>query len=856
MKLSWLNQAPAEKTGITWGVPWSKGTLARTESLKLEETRLQSWPMAFWPDGSVKWTGHAALLNSEMETNLVISKGDNLEPRDNLKIDEFENYFIIDTGVMKTIINKSGNKIIDEIIQNNYVISSHAKIKLVLEQVSEKNDIKNIKQTSVFGKIEDVSIERTGNIYAVLKVKGSHSGQFPFTLRFSFFAGSSQIKIIHSFYYDDKGEDVNVKGIGLSFGVNVAGELWNRQIRVATETGFYNENSKLFLSRRHRKPQAFKHQISGKMVSRHEIETLESGNSLKIESWNNDTSVFGNSDGNAIWNDFKLVQSSAQGYKFSKRTNKNCSWVNAFNGFVARGVIYAGGENGGIAVGLKDFWQKYPASFDVLGLGNDNSEMIIWLWSPDSEAMDMRHYSETTHVKSAYEGFDEMRATPIGIANTSEIYLKVFHDVASNEVLEDFTRTVQEPPLLICEPTYYHETQSLGVWSLPNRDTKIGNFLENQLDACLQFYLNEVKQRNWYGYWNYGDFMHTYDSVRNQWYYDMGGYAWHNTELVPNIWLWYSFLRTGRSDIFRLAEAMTRHTSEVDRYHFGEYEGLGSRHNVSHWGCGCKEARIAMAGLHKYYYFLTADERTRELLESVKDADFAMDRLDPMREFYSDDQHKTHARVGPDWSAFCSNWLSEWERTEDKNYLNKIKMGLQNLKDAPYGLLSGPTYGYNTETSELIYMGTGNSGGHHMIIAFGAPQVWMEMAELIADSDFKKMIADFGRFYLLSNDEKLAYSEGKLSDAHCNWPMFAASMCAYAANYFDDELIAEKAWDLLLNDSFSGMKLPFTVTKVNNWKNLQEVEWITTNVISQWCLNVIVCLELIGYKLKDLDYSF
>lgn len=116
---------------------------------------------------------------------------------------------------------------------------------------------------------------------------------------------------------------------------------------------------------------------------------------------------------------------------------------------------------------------------------------------------------------------------------------------------------------------------------------------------------------------------------------------------------------------------MTRHTSEVDCYHLGEYKGLGSRHNVVHWGCGCKEARISMANLYKTYYYLTADERTGEILKDFKDADEATVRLDPMREFYPKDEHPTHTRVGPDWAAFCSNWLCEWERSEDKSYFQK-----------------------------------------------------------------------------------------------------------------------------------------------------------------------------------------
>ena len=51
---------------------------------------------------------------------------------------------------------------------------------------------------------------------------------------------------------------------------------------------------------------------------------------------------------------------------------------------------------------------------------------------------------------------------------------------------------------------------------------------------------------------------------RHTWRYDIGGFAWDNTELASNMWLWYNFLRTGREDIWRMAEAMTRHTAEVD----------------------------------------------------------------------------------------------------------------------------------------------------------------------------------------------------------------------------------------------------------------------------------------------------
>ena len=55
------------------------------------------------------------------------------------------------------------------------------------------------------------------------------------------------------------------------------------------------------------------------------------------------------------------------------------------------------------------------------------------------------------------------------------------------------------------------------------------------------------------------------------------------------------------SDIWRMAEAMTRHCSEVDTYHIGRLAPLGSRHNVTHWGCGAKEARISQAAFDRFY---------------------------------------------------------------------------------------------------------------------------------------------------------------------------------------------------------------------------------------------------------------
>ena len=84
--------------------------------------------------------------------------------------------------------------------------------------------------------------------------------------------------------------------------------------------------------------------------------------------------------------------------------------------------------------------------------------------------------------------------------------------------------------------------------------------VEDRLDWLFDFYRKQQEERRWYGYWNYGDVMHTYDADRHEWRYDVGGFAWDNSELSTDLWLWLYYLRTGRAEVFHFAEAMTRHT--------------------------------------------------------------------------------------------------------------------------------------------------------------------------------------------------------------------------------------------------------------------------------------------------------
>ncbi|WP_239633861.1 hypothetical protein [Paenibacillus sp. H1-7] len=854
IKLKWLGTSGhvPDGAGVTWGIPWAEGVLQRSESLTLlgtdgEELPVQTWPTAFWPDGSVKWSAHAVSIAGERSDTYSIVKGKAAAAAESVAVTESDDTITVDTGSIICRLNREGSSLIRSIHREGSLVCSDGKLQCIREERHTTSGMKTTKEHHFTSRISKAVVEQNGPIRAVVRIEGNHKLNtgvrewIPFTLRLYFYAGQHTIKALHTFVFDGNPHMDFIKGIGMTFRVPMQGPLYNRHIRFTGDSGLFAESPKHLMTFRTngKYQEIFKRQTAGEKVG------------FDAEE---DERFIGLIEESAVWDSFKLVQGTADSYTITKRTQEGCTWLRSAFGQRSLGTVYAGGENGGLGVGVRNFWKKYPSSMELHHTSKDEAEMTVWFWSPDAEPMDLRHYDTTTHLQSSYEGFDEMRSTPYGIANTSELAIWCYDQTPSHETLYAAALECQSPSLLVCEPEYYHEVKAFGVWSLPNHSTQAHARLEDQLNAGIEFYKEEIEQRRWYGFWDFGDVMHGYDPTRHAWRYDIGGCAWQNTELVPNMWLWYMFLRSGREDIFRMAEAMTRHTSEVDVYHFGEYAGLGSRHNVVHWGCGCKEARISMAGLHRFYYYLTADERIGDIMDEVTDSDYTTVHLDPMRYYFPKDEYPTHARVGPDWAAFSSNWMTRWERYEDTGYRDKLLTGIESLKNMPNRMKNLAVHGYDPKTGKLYDMG--NNAGGHLAICMGGPQVWMELALMLKDAEWQSMLVEIGEFYNLPREEKRQKLAGDLGNGGYAWPMFSTGIAAYAAFHNKDEALAKLAWDILLNDEVGKVTLT-EITKpvptLEYIRPIKEIPWIATNTVSQWSLNAIVCLELIGDALVNAE---
>lgn len=831
---------------VTWGVPWKKGEVNKENGFELknekgEKIAVQTKVNAYWPDGSYKWTAHTANCAENCEYTLeAVDKAKESEI-EGIVVTEDEYCFYVNAGRTEAIFDKKGKNIIRNLVIDGRQVVTKGELKCIIEERQQKEDILVRREISCASEISNVSIEDTGALKTVIKIEGIHKNKsisrenLPFILRFIIHNEENYVQIMHTFICDIEPAKDFIKGIGIEFECPIEGEMYNRHFKTRGDYGYFHEAMQLMSSWRPRIDESiYKSQLDGNLLN---------------FSKEKDALIFKAIEGMVTWDSYKLYQDSPNHFLVKKSTGKeNCAYIDAIHGEYSNGLVYVAGEKGGIALGMKDFWQKYPSSMWVEGISKKTTKITAWIWSPESEALDMRHYDDKGHAMTCYEGFDEVRSTPYGVANTNELTIWGLADgIASDEMLDRCAYQLQNPAVIVATPEYYHQTKAFGYWGMEKRDTAAEKWLEEQLDLSIEFYKNEIKQRNWYGLFNYGDVMHTYDPYRHSWRYDMGGYAWQNTELVPTLWLWYAFLRSGREDIFTLAQNMSRHCSDVDIYHIGQYKGIGSRHNVLHWGDSCKEARIGMAGHHRFTYYLTGDYRIGDVLEDVKDGDFALLNIDPLRTMYNREEmvYPTHARSGPDWSSFCSNWLTAWERHQDNHYKEKLLTGIEDIKKSPLKLVSGSDYEYNPATGHLRYIGECKTGSH-LALCMGSIQTWLELIESLEDNEWEEMLADYGEFFHLPMEEKIERSGGICATKGWSYPYMSAGLGAYAAKYKNDSKLAEKMWDILFNDlgSLKGFETVDVENYFNN-KSLKEIPWISTNFTAQWCLNTIMALEFI-----------
>ncbi|WP_371551069.1 Tat pathway signal sequence domain protein [Streptomyces sp. NBC_00554] len=865
--LDWLEDGGlGAAPGSTVGVPWPKGAYTEDQTFALTDAEgkavpVQSWPIAYWPDGSLKWTAHAVSSGSG---KLSLAAGEPAAPDKSVTVDKSGGTIDISTGVITAKIGKSGSTLVKSVTRGSTEIAKNGRLVLIRQPEIEDEDQGAEKFERFESAISEVEVEQEGLVRAVVRIDGKHRkgsrSWLPFSVRLYFYAGAESFRMVHTITFDGTQEPGKasgdfIRGLGVRFTVPMRDASYDRHIRIGGDgTGLLREAVKGITGLR-RDPGAAVQaaQFAGEKLP--DPSTWDQRVTTRLQYI-------------PEWGDYTLSQLSADGFGLRKRTKKGYGWIPAGGGKRASGFGYVGGPSGGFSFGLRDFWEKHPAQLDIRDAHTDEAEVTLWLWSPEAQPMDLRFYhdgmgqdtfaEQLEGLNITYEDYEPGFGTPYGIARTSELLFWANESTPTPEALAEQVEAVRVLPQLAAPPAHLVKAKVFGgLFSEPDRSTTAKAKIEDHLDFLFTYYKDQVEMRRWYGFWDYGDIMHSYDPVRHQWRYDVGGYAWDNSELSPDLWLWFAYLRSGRADIFRFAEAMTRHTGEVDVYHLGQWAGLGTRHGIQHYADSAKQQRIANTTYRRYYYFLTADERVGDLMHANVDSDETFLVLDPIRKIrtepYTPDRHALSIGFGTDWSGLVSAWLTEWERKGPKWEKAKARVlsTMETIAAQPNGFVQGSGL-YDLDTGKFAIAAAPVVGVSHLSAVFGLNELCAELIDLVEVPKFKDAYLDYCRYFNATKAEQAArygsnFGTLLLFQGH-------SRLDAYAAVQTGDAKLATRAWDKFYNSDGYKESAPWITEKLSGPVTLvpgSEANWVYTNDTALYGLAAIENLALLGDRMPS-----
>ncbi|MBE1878752.1 Tat pathway signal sequence domain protein [Myceligenerans pegani] len=863
IEVRWLDRAApaALAAGVTWGVPWPRGALPGDQRFALTTDSgtavpVQTWPTAWWPDGTVKWTAHAVGGDVPQADAFRLAPGSPATGTHRITVRERPGLVTVDTGVIQVAFGGHGNKVVRSVRRGHQIIAHSGRLVASRQDRPDTDGTSPARHESFTGSVDRVEVEQDGPVRAVIKVTGKHRHGnrewLPFVLRFSLFAGSDGIRLVHTFFWDGDEDRDFLTGLGVRFTVPMRGELYDRHIRLGDSGGGVLSEAVRGITGLRRDP--------GHAVRQAQI----AGRALPDPStW--DQRVTSRLHWIPAWGDYSLSQLTANGYEIRKRTGQGHTWIRSDGGQRAAGLGYVGTPSGGLAFGMRNFWQLHPTELEITGAAGDDAETTVWMWSPRAEAMDLRFYhdgmgqdtypEQLDALEITYEDYEPGFGTPYGVGRTTELMFWALAATPDAARFAELAAATAAPPLLASSPEHNHEAGVFGSWAPVDRSTPAKAQIEDRLEAIHRYHREQVEQRSWYGFWDYGDVMHSYDRDRHQWRYDVGGYAWDNSELSPDLWLWYHYLRTGDATAFRFAEAMTRHTSEVDQYHLGQWKGLGTRHGVLHWADSAKQVRISNANYRRFYYFLTGDERTGDILHELIDSDRTYLVLNATRKIdgstgpYDPDPAALPMSKTTDWSAVAGAWLTEWERGGDPRARERLLASARSIAALPNGWAqAGGTYNlrtarFNPETEPTVSVGSLSS-------VFGLIEVMTEFLELVDEPEVEAKWVQFCRLYNSPREDQIA--ETGFSWGNQNLRQAYSRATAYAAHKLDDDALGARAWQELRTGhagypddhewASRRVEPPFVLRAID------EADF-SSNASSQYGLAAVQCLALVGEHL-------
>ncbi len=316
-----------------------------------------------------------------------------------------------------------------------------------------------------------------------------------------------------------------------------------------------------------------------------------------------------------------------------------------------------------LVAAIRNFRETAPKA---IGFKAENKEIRLELWPADAPVMDVRRYSNFPHLGQGEgvtinEDWVEQDYYPndpfVGISRTHEIVLGFWPKDRPMPSAQVAAADFQSPPLLYAGWQRYADCHV----AIPGPDQDKWPAAWSAWSSFAHFWLYHRNLHSWYGFWDFGDLRHHFQSgagwilpadtladalktqgdpnlisqkliwdasPANDWAYDNGRWGWGNTEGLPNLFLSHEYLRNGNRTVYFASEALARFSRDVVIRHDGKWFGTGTRHGVQHWSDGNHEERQTTAMEYRIPYFLTGDGRSSDVIRKLYQGYYNRRRID------------------------------------------------------------------------------------------------------------------------------------------------------------------------------------------------------------------------------------
>lgn len=693
---------------LTMGIPFPQGALHSPDQVRILDKNGKEVPaqinlLTTWEpvDYSAKWiwvfffsTGEEEYwLEYGAEVQRAPIQGDRIKIKNAQRSGQSS---LIETGPLRFTISKRGGGFIDDVLldldrdgfdeKDTIAVTDGARGSFldILDDLGIDSSTATIHRT--------VREKGSGPLHAIIRLEGNYTysrtdnRDSPFIIRIHLYAGKSYIRVYHTLTYTgipDKhiplpGEHAN---IALSAAVDIKDDSKSE------DPGWTQPNDQIAgtgLSLNYNLKGALKYQ------SGYDSGTWESAGESKIFESN-------------VTKSASVFQTGPKPDRIPPVPNSNLEErIDGFhaaisiNGVVKKEMERAEGwadlsdSRWGIGIGIRNFLEEYPKEIEF---DRASGEAVAYLWSPKAGPMSFARYSNERD-QGMISNFAE------GITKTSELVFFFHNNGLPNEEMKRTMNYFLDPPVPHAAPETYSESQVYGKFA-PRSESKLE--FERSLDYKFDWQLFNQHWEPWYGMFDYGDQKNAF--FREDWY------RWQNNEPGIDFMYWLQFMRTGETKYYFAAEAMSRHTMDVDNVHwptdppyYGDtnesldawnwkekksvaspYLGVGRRHANQHW-VALLSAHVWLEGWLASYYLmgyhrgldiarLTADSYTRRIWGE-------------------------HGLTGRRLYLSVLNLVEAWDATKNPKYLQELEdrvdkmLYLQNGPDQ-YDNLVIDRYGYS-----------------------------------------------------------------------------------------------------------------------------------------------------------------